>query len=260
MTAVALRALLALAGAVLLADGTVLMALGHFDLGTMLPAAVGGVFLALAIWWQSLARWRYRDRRRQLLWRAAWWGFAAWSVSLAVFWALLGGAGVPPAQVPPVPAIVVLGGGIQNGQPRPALAARLDTAATLARLQPGALIAVCGGQVWGEADTEAEVMARYLREHHGIALERLVLEKKSTSTDLNLALVRPLLQARGVLATAPLALITSDFHLRRALRIARRHGFTAMVPVGSPTPLATRYNAWLREYFATLSSWALREG
>ena len=157
-------------------------------------------------------------------------------------------------------AIVVLGAGIQNGQPRPALAARLDTAAALARLQPEALIAVCGGQVWGTTDTEAEVMARYLQERHGIAPERLVLEKDSTSTELNLALSRPLLEARGVAATVPLALVTSDFHLPRALRIAQRHGFTHMVPVAAPTPLATRYNAWLREYFATLSSWVLNEG
>ena len=48
--------------------------------------------------------------------------------------------------------------------------------------------------------------------------------------------------------------------LERALRIAQRHGFTHMVPVAAPTPLATRYNAWLREYFATLSSWVLNEG
>ena len=259
MTA-AVRGLLALAGAVLLVDGAVLMLLGHFNLGTMLPAALGAMLLAMAAQWNRLARWRQSHPRRQRLWRMGWWGLAAWLLSMSVFWVVLRDAGVAPAEVPPVQAIVVLGGGIRDGQPRPALAARLDTAAALARLQPAALIAVCGGQVWGEADTEAQVMARYLEQRHGIAPERLVLEAQSTSTELNLALGRPLLQARGVPATAPLALVTSDFHLPRALRIARRHGFTAMVPVAAPTPLATRYNAWLREYFATLSSWALREG
>ncbi|KRD18300.1 hypothetical protein ASE39_08505 [Acidovorax sp. Root267] len=256
----ALRMLLALAGGALVLDGAVLMVLGHFNLGTMLPVALGALFLALAVWWAPLARWRHHDRRRQQWWYAGWCGLAAWMLSVAVFWAFLLDAGVSPAEAPPVQAIVVLGAGIQNGQPRPALAARLDTAAALARLQPAALIAVCGGQVWGATDTEAEVMARYLQERHGISPERLVLEKASTSTELNLAWSRPLLQARGVAATAPLALVTSDFHLPRALRIAQRHGFTHMVPVAAPTPLATRYNAWLREYFATLSSWVLREG
>jgi uncharacterized SAM-binding protein YcdF (DUF218 family) len=261
MTAVAVRTLLALVGGVLFLDGAVLMVLGHFNLGTMLPVALGALFLAIAVWWAPLTRWRHHDWRRQQWWRVGWWGLAAWMLSVGVFWVFfLRGAGVSPPEAPPVQAIVVLGAGIQNGQPRPALAARLDTAAALARLQPEALIAVCGGQVWGTTDTEAEVMARYLQERHGIAPERLVLEKDSTSTELNLALSRPLLEARGVAATVPLALVTSDFHLPRALRIAQRHGFTHMVPVAAPTPLATRYNAWLREYFATLSSWVLNEG
>ena len=69
---VVLRVLLGLAGAALLVDGAVLMVLGHFDLGTMLPAALGAVFLALAAWWAPLARWRHRGRRRQQLWRAGW--------------------------------------------------------------------------------------------------------------------------------------------------------------------------------------------
>ena len=194
MTAVAVRTLLALAGGALFLDGAVLIVLGHFNLGTMLPVALGALFLAIAVWWAPLTRWRHHDRRRQQWWRVGWWGLAAWMLSVVVFWVFfLRGAGVSPAEAPPVQAIVVLGAGIQNGQPRPALAARLDTAAALARLQPEALIAVCGGQVWGTTDTEAEVMARYLQERHGIAPERLVLEKDSTSTELNLRYSLPLL-------------------------------------------------------------------
>ena len=165
-----------------------------------------------------------------------------------------------PVAVPPVQAIVVLGGGIRGGEPRPGLAARLDRAAELARLQPDALVAVCGGPVWGEEYTEADTMARYLRQRHGLAPERLLLERESTSTVLNLQLARPLLAARGVQPTAPLALVTSDFHLWRSLRIAGRQGFTSVVPVEAPTPRPIRANAWLREYFATFSSWVLREG
>ena len=86
-----------------------------------------------------------------------------------------------------------------------------------------------------------------------------MLEKLSTSTELNLKLSRPLLAERGVAADAPMAMVSSDFHLMRALRIAQQQGLTGMVPVAAPTPLATRYNAWLREYFAMLSSWALGE-
>ena len=260
MTAVAVRTLLALVGGALFLDGAVLMVLRHFNLGTMLPVALGALFLTIAVWWSPLTRWRHHDRRRQQWWRVGWWGLTAWMLSVVVFWVFfLRGAGVSPAEAPPVQAIVVLGAGIQNGQPRPALAARLDTAAALARLQPEALIAVCGGQVWGTTDTEAEVMARYLQERHGIAPERLVLEKDSTSTELNLQYSLPLLQAQGLGLDSAVAVVTSDFHTLRAQRIARKMGYTRAVPVAAPTPLYIRYNAWLREYFAMASSWLLRE-
>src|SRR3990167_7237277 len=64
MTAVAVRTLLALAGGALLLDGEVLMVLRHFNLGTMLPVALGALFLVIAVWWAPLTRWRHHDPRR----------------------------------------------------------------------------------------------------------------------------------------------------------------------------------------------------
>lgn len=251
--------LLSLASAVLLGDALVLMAMRHFNVGVVVPAMLGALGAVLAWQWPQLQRWRRSERRHAVLWNGLWLLFALWLVSVLLFWGRLAGMGVPPTEVPPVAAIVVLGSGTQNGQPRPVLAARLDTAAQLAHLQPAAWIAVCGGIDWGETESEAAIMARYLTERHGIAPERLVLEGDSTSTELNLQLSRPLLQARGVEASAPTAMVSSDFHLVRAMAIAQQQGLTGMVPVAAPTPLATRFNAWLREYFAMLSSWVLRE-
>ena len=254
----ALRWLLALVSGVLLADALVLMLWSHFNVGVVVPGMLGASGLVLAIYWPQIQAWRAASALRQRLWRMLWAGLALWALSVAVFWYWLSGAGVAPAQVPPVQAIVVLGSGTLNGEPRPVLAARLDAAAELARLQPDAVIAVCGGVDWGETESEARVMARYLVVRHGIAPERIVQEGESSSTELNLRLSRPLLQARGVAADAPTAMVSSDFHLLRAMGIARQQGLH-MVPVAAPTPLATRYNAWLREYFAMLSSWVLGE-
>lgn len=253
------RSLLALVSAVLLGDAVVLMMWNHFNVGVVVPAVLGTVGALLAWLWPEVQRWRYSKRSHMRLWVWGWGLFALWVLSVLIFWSRLLGTGLQPAQVPPVDAIVVLGSGTKDGYPRPVLQARLDTAAQLARLQPTALIAVCGGIDWGETDSEAAVMARYLMERHGISPERLVLEGESTSTELNLQLSRPLLQERGVEATAPTAMVSSDFHLMRAMGIARQQGLDGMVPVAAPTPLATRYNAWLREYFAMLSSWALDE-
>ncbi|MGU3629649.1 YdcF family protein [Comamonas sp. C24C] len=253
------RALLAVVGLLLLVDALVLMCLGHFNVGVVLPAGLGAVALGLSWKWRAVQHWRAARPLHARLWSLAWAGLVLWLISLFWFWSRLSGLGLEPQQVPPVQSIVVLGSGTLDGHPRPVLAARLDQAAQLAKLQPQALVAVCGGVDWGEKESEAEVMARYLQQRHGIAAQRLVLEKLSTSTELNLKLSRPLLAERGVAADAPMAMVSSDFHLMRAMDIAKRQDLPQVYPVAAPTPLATRFNAWLREYFAMASSWLLGE-
>ncbi|EED67350.1 YdcF family protein [Comamonas testosteroni] len=253
------RALLAVVGLLLLVDALVLMCLGHFNVGVVLPAGLGAAALGLSWKWRAVQHWRAARPLHARLWSLAWAGLALWLISLFWFWSRLSGLGLSPQQVPPVQSIVVLGSGTLDGHPRPVLAARLDQAAQLARLQPQALVAVCGGVDWGEKESEAEVMARYLQQRHGIAAQRLVLEKLSTSTELNLKLSRPLLAERGVAADAPMAMVSSDFHLMRAMDIAKRQDLPQVYPVAADTPLATRFNAWLREYFAMASSWLLGE-
>ena len=254
-----LRALLAVVGLLLLVDALVLMCLGHFNVGVVLPAGLGAAALGLSWKWQAVQHWRAARALHARLWLLAWTGLALWLISLFWFWSHLFGLGIAPQQVPPVQSIVVLGSGTLDGHPRPVLAARLDTAAELAKLQPQALVAVCGGVDWGEKESEAEVMARYLQQRHGIAPERVVQEKLSTSTELNLKLSRPLLAERGLAADAPWAMVSSDFHLMRAMDMAKRQNLPNAYPVAAPTPLATRFNAWLREYFAMASSWLLGE-
>lgn len=253
------RALLVVLGLLLLVDALVLMCLGHFNVGVVLPAGLGAAALGLSWKWRAVQYWRAARPLHARLWSLAWAGLVLWLISLFWFWSRLSGLGLEPQQVPPVQSIVVLGSGTLDGHPRPVLAARLDQAAQLAKLQPQALVAVCGGVDWGEKESEAEVMARYLQQRHGIAAQRLVLEKLSTSTELNLKLSRPLLAERGLAADAPMAMVSSDFHLMRAMDIARRQGLPQVYPVAAPTPLATRFNAWLREYFAMASSWLLGE-
>ncbi|EHN66270.1 hypothetical protein CTATCC11996_08580 [Comamonas testosteroni ATCC 11996] len=253
------RTLLALLGTLLLVDALVLMGMGHFNVGVVLPAGLGAAALGLSWKWQAVQHWRAARALHARLWSLAWAGLALWLISLFWFWSHLFGLGLAPQQVPPVQSIVVLGSGTLDGHPRPVLAARLDTAAELAKLQPQALVAVCGGVDWGEKESEAEVMARYLQQRHGIAAQRLVLEKLSTSTELNLKLSRPLLAERGVAADAPMAMVSSDFHLMRAMNIAKRQDLPQVYPVAAPTPLTTRFNSWLREYFAMASSWLLGE-
>ncbi|MEG0921133.1 MAG: YdcF family protein [Comamonas sp.] len=253
------RSSIASAAAALLVLGIVPMGAGHLHLGVVVPVLLGFGGLLLAWRWNAVAVWRSARPWRQWLWRGCWLGMALWIASVAWLWAKIAEVGLQANAVPPVAAIVVLGSGTQKGQPRPALALRLDTAAQLAALQPKAVVAVSGGVDFGEEESEGIIMARYLQAHYGMAIASQVVEEKSTSTELNLAWSKTLLQERGVDLSQPIAIVSSDFHLWRALQIAKRQGYTQPVGVAAPTPRIIRFNAWLREYFAVASSWALGE-
>ncbi|MGP5134978.1 YdcF family protein [Psychrobacter cibarius] len=158
-----------------------------------------------------------------------------------------------------VAAIIILGSGTVAGKPTPTLAKRLDTAVPLIETQPDALVMTSGGVGFQRTRSEADIMATYLHEAHGVPFERILQEGKSTSTEENLANSRTLLEAKGLSITDPIAIVTSDFHSIRAASIARHQGYTQPITVASPTPLSIRYNAWFREYFAFVSGWLLGE-
>jgi len=250
-----------LIGSLLLADAGVLMAMGFFMVGVTVPAALGLVLFFLGARWHGVRDGFHSLRWGRLVWRTGWLLLAAWVCSVAVFWAVLArqvNALSRSANAAPPQAIVVLGSGTPNGQPSPSLRARLDTAHALANAHPAAWVVVSGGVDFGETLSEGQVMGNYLREQ-GLAPSRILQEERSTSTELNLQYSLPLLQAQGLGLDSAVAVVTSDFHTLRAQRIARKIGYTHAFAVAAPTPLYIRYNAWLREYFAMASSWALRE-
>ena len=245
-------------GALLIADGVMLMADGLFSLGVTLPLLMGICAVLLTLAWPHVQAWLDARPRRRRLWRVGGAALGIWAVSVGVFWVVLArSAGdVVTAEVPA--AIVVLGAGAPNGVPSPTLAARLDLTLEQAARYPSVPVVVSGGLGFGHHPSEARIMGDYLRAH-GLAADRIVQEERSTSTDENLRFSRPLLASRGVTADAPVRLVTSDFHTVRARWIASHAGFAKVQAVGAPTPLYVRYNAWLREYFAFVSGFVLRE-
>lgn len=118
---------------------------------------------------------------------------------------------------------------------------------------------VSGGVDFAESRSEGQIMGDYLRAK-GLAASRIAQEQRSTSTEQNLLFSRAVLQQRGIaVERTQVEIVTSDFHTLRARWIARRAGYAHVRAVGAPTPLYVRYNAWLREYFAVLSGFVLRE-
>lgn len=254
-----IRSFLFMVGSLLLIDGVALILQRKIHLGIVLPIIVGLVFIGHALYWKAIDLFLRRHQQIKRLWKVGWGLFLLWCLSVAWFaWQIQSNIQQQP-QNRPISAIIVLGSGIEQGQPSAALAKRLDQAAPLAKTHPQALVILSGGLDFGEQKTEAEIMSRYLLQRHAVPLAQMALEDQSTSTELNLKNSKAVLTQQGIALTAPIAIVTSDFHTLRAAAIAKKQGYDQVMMVSAPTPLLIRYNAWLREYFAFISGWLLDE-
>lgn len=166
----------------------------------------------------------------------------------ALWFQRLRAAARPQAPISPTAALIVLGGAIRNGRPCRTLAARLDAAVRLWHEEPGRLIVLTGGPT-PEGSTEAAEMACYLTKQ-GMATASLLLEPTARNTRENVERSCELLDACAF--SGQRCVVSSDYHLLRALREARQVGAT-LVPVAAPTPPGTALQQWCREVLTILA-------
>ncbi|MCL1853277.1 MAG: YdcF family protein [Peptococcaceae bacterium] len=144
-------------------------------------------------------------------------------------------------------ALIVLGAGIRGEEVSRMLSRRLDDAVKYYNLNPQVVIVVCGGQGFQEDIPEALAMERYLVAR-GVPPASIVQEDASTSTLENLTFAKALLRERFPQGFSG-ALITNDYHVFRAVRLAQsvempcRH-------IGSYTEWYGVPNNYLRELLA----------
>lgn len=121
-------------------------------------------------------------------------------------------------------AILLLGVELDvHDQPTRELRLRVKEAADALHQGRAPRIIACGGTLPGHARAEAAVMAELLREA-GVPQDALTLEAQSQDTMQNMRNAAAMLggaKGRRVLV------VTSDYHLRRAVMTARRVGFAA---------------------------------
>ena len=116
-----------------------------------------------------------------------------------------------------IKTILVLGSHIkQNHKPAEITQERLDAALLLARKNPQAKIIVSGAKGSDEPVSEAYSMKNYLLTHQ-ISADRIVSENKATNTAENIAYSKKYFDGKTVI-------VTNDFHLYRALYLAKREG------------------------------------
>ena len=146
--------------------------------------------------------------------------------------------------IPPVgeyDAIIVLGAQVKpDGTLSLQLQWRVDAAAK-AWKERESLIVVCGAQGYNEPATEASVMkAELIRQ--GVPEEYILMDDKSFNTRQNIANAVKLLEGYDA---DHVLVVTSDYHLPRAMGIAEDAGLDAS-GLGSPTKLGLRF--WLKNH------------
>lgn len=143
--------------------------------------------------------------------------------------------------------IVVLGAQVKKTVPSRALKKRLDKAIQCAEKLPEARLILSGGQGSGEDISEAECMRRYLTEH-GVSQDRLLLEDKSTTTRENLVFSDRLTGC----SQKKCGILSNDFHVCRALKIARAEGYRDPCGIDAPGDAVMEVHYIVREASALI--------
>ena len=144
---------------------------------------------------------------------------------------------------PALDYVVVLGAQIyRDGSPSPVLQYRLDAAVSYLRENPNTRCIVSGGKGPNEPYPEAQGMAAYL-ERQGIAAERIIQEGRSTTTLENVTYSMALMDD----PMPRVGIVTNNFHVYRAVRIARKAGLSHACGIAAYSTPSYLPNNLLRE-------------
>ena len=145
--------------------------------------------------------------------------------------------------------VVVLGAHVKGDVPSKALELRLKAALKYARENEDTILILSGGQGFGEDITEAKCMENYLTAH-GISLERLVLEEKSTSTKENLKFSDELTGC----SKKNTGILSNNFHVYRAVKIAEKAGYEHAYGIAASSDPIMQVHYVVREVAALIKA------
>lgn len=148
--------------------------------------------------------------------------------------------------------LILLGGGInQDGTLAATPRKRLERAAEYLKEHPKTKIIVTGGKGRFAPCAEAPVLAKNLVKL-GVDSGRILEEDKALDTIQNFSYSVDLIANRENVSIEevlkePVTVVTSGFHLRRAMRLAKRMGFENIQGVAAKTPAVYVANCYCRE-------------
>lgn len=140
--------------------------------------------------------------------------------------------------------VIVLGAQVRGDVPSKALYKRIQKAEEYLKENPGTVAVLSGGKGNGENISEAQAMFDSLVAA-GIDEERLLMEDKSTSTVENLKFSGKLTGKE-----AKIGIISQNFHIYRALKLAEHQGFTDVCGIAAGSEPIYQPHFMVREAFA----------
>lgn len=142
-------------------------------------------------------------------------------------------------------AIIVLGAQVyRDGSLSPQLELRMEAALASYRENPR-LIICCGAKGPNEPDAEGTIMRKWLM-NRGVLSDHALAETQSFDTIQNLQ------NAIGMLPedAEKVTIVTSDYHLPRAMQLAKDQGLSAE---GLGSPCKPEY--WVKNHFREVLAW-----
>ncbi len=226
-------------GILLVLDTILVSMLSNFNLGVILPAILGVPLILLGVFMHHM--------------NGGFWGVVKWfllacyalGIVFLIVTGVLMGTAAKRADKVDADALIVLGAAVHGDRVTWVLSNRLDTAADYLTAHPDAVCVVSGGQGDGESVTEASAMQKYLVERKGIDSSRILEEDRAENTRENFAFSKAMIEER-LGADAKIAFVTTDFHVFRAGRVAKKAGIDAP-GIAAPDVWYIRINNFLRE-------------
>jgi uncharacterized SAM-binding protein YcdF (DUF218 family) len=148
--------------------------------------------------------------------------------------------------------LIILGGGIrQDATLGPVPLERIKKAAEYMKVHPEVKAVVTGGKGPLEPCTEALVMAKALAAQ-GISETRILQEGRARDTIQNFSYSAQIASADAGISikdflASPIAVVTSDYHLGRAERLAGREGYATLYGIAAETPALFIPDTYCRE-------------
>ncbi|WHY79620.1 YdcF family protein [Neobacillus sp. WH10] len=140
--------------------------------------------------------------------------------------------------------LIVLGARVKSTVPSLAFASRINAAAKYLKENKDTIVIASGGQGTGEDISEAECIKRELVKQ-GINETRIILEDHSTDTYENINFSKKLIPSNAKVGLV----VTNNFHLYRAISIARDQGLDVQ-GLPAKTPWKAVIKSYTREYLA----------